>query len=434
MECQNFFNMKNTILDAIVVGAGVAGLSASYHLKKYGLDHIVFDRGRIGESWRSQRWDSFRLNSINKLNSLPGMAYEGSDAGAFSAAREYISSLEGYVSDHDLPVLENSKVISVEKSGDIFNVTVASNGIVKTYCCRNVIIASGYASEVMVPSFSKNISAAIKQLHAAEYRNAEQLPAGAVLVVGSAQSGIQIAEDLVNAGRKVYLSTSMVARVPRWYRGKDIMEWLKEMGFFDVRAQEIEDPAMLKMKPPQITGIGGSRYTISLQSLAKKGVTILGKTDIANDESVFFQKNADVHVKFADAFSKRVKEMIDGFIVKCQLPAELPQPDEADKPDENASCASSITSLNFKKDSIRSIIWATGFSGDFSYVKLPVFDDDGNLKHKNGIPVVPGLYFLGLPWLTARRSVVIFGIKDDAEFVVENICKQTAIEKKEIAI
>jgi putative flavoprotein involved in K+ transport len=325
-------------------------------------------------------------------------------------------------------------VISIEKPAEIFNITVASAGTIKKYFSRNVIIASGYASEIKIPSFSKNISANIKQLHTSEYRNPGQLPAGAVLVVGSAQSGVQIAEDLVDAGRKVYLSTSMVARVPRWYRGKDIMEWLIDMKFFDMRAEEIQDPAMLKMKAPQVTGTGGSRYTISLQSLAKKGVIILGRTDNADKENIFFQANAAMYVKFADEFSKKVKEMIDGFILKCQLNAQPPQPDEADKPDENADCASSITSLNFEKDNISSIIWSTGFSGDFSYIKLPVFDNAGNLMHNDGIPSISGLYFLGYPWLTARRSVLIFGIKDDAKFVVESICDQAVIKDQTFPI
>jgi putative flavoprotein involved in K+ transport len=397
-------------------------------LKKKGLNHIVFERGKIGESWRSQRWDSFRLNSLNKLNTLAGVEYKGNDPLGFDSATEYISSFEEYVAIYDLPISERSKVISIEKPGEFFNVAVSKNNGIKNYSCKHVIIASGYASEIKTPSFSKNISRNIKQLHTSEYRNPKELPDGAVLVVGSAQSGVQIAEDLADAGRKVYLSTSMVARVPRWYRGRDIMEWLIDMKFFDMRAEDIKDPAMLKMKPPQITGIGGSRYTISLQSLAKRGVVIVGKTEDADAHNVFFQPNAAMHVKFADGFSKNVKEMIDGFILKNQLRAEPSQPDVNDEPDENASCASSLTSLNFEEDNISSVIWSTGFSGDFSYIKLPVFDEEGNLKHSNGLPPVSGLYFIGYPWLRGRRSVLIFGMKDDAEFAVNRIYNQSQAE------
>lgn len=413
--------MKNSVLDVIVVGAGFAGLSASYYLKKYGLDHLVFDRGKIGESWRSQRWDSFKLNSVNKLNRLPGLVYENDNPDGFDKAGSFISSFEEYVSKYDLPVSENCIVTSIEKPGEFFNVTVLSNNGIKNYSCRQVIIASGYASEKLIPSFAKDVPANIKQFHTSEYRNPAQLPEGGVLVVGSAQSGVQIAEDLVEAGRKVYLSTSMVARVPRWYRGKDIMVWLLEMKFFDMKAEDVKDPVMLKLKPPQITGTGGSKYTISLQALAKKGVVILGKTDRVDTKNIFFQPNAAMHVKFADGFSLKVKEMIDGFIVQNQIEAERPQPDEADRPDVNADCASSVDSLNFEKDDLRSIIWSTGFHGDFSYIKLPVFDEEGNLKQKHSASVIPGLYFLGLPWLRNRKSVVLVGIKEDAEFVVDAI-------------
>jgi putative flavoprotein involved in K+ transport len=413
--------MENAFVDVIVVGAGVAGLSASYHLKKSGLSHLVFERGRVGESWRSQRWDSFRLNSLNKLNTLAGAIYKGADQQGFDTAAQYVSSFEEYVSTHHLPIVEESRVISIDKPAEVFNVTVSCGNQIKKYSCRNVIIASGHASERKVPAFAKNVPDNVRQLHTSEYRNAGQLPAGAVLVVGSAQSGVQIAEDLAKSGRKVYLSTSMVARVPRWYRGRDIMEWLIDMKFFEVQAKDIREPGMLNMKPPQITGVGGNRYTISLQSLAKKGVIIIGKTENADARNIFLQSNAAMHVKFADQFSKNVKEMIDGFILKMGLDAESVQPDEADIPDESASCASSLTSLNFEKDNIAAIIWATGFAGDFSYIKLPVFDDEGNFKHEDGIPPIAGLYLLGYPWLRGRKSALIFGMKGDAEFVVERI-------------
>lgn len=423
--------MKNKIFDVIVVGAGYAGLSVSYHLKKLGSDHIVFERGKIGEAWRSQRWNSFRLNSINRLNCLSGLTYKENDPESFDTAPEFASSFSKYVSSFGLPVSENSKVTAIEKKGDVFHVTVSSNEGLKEYSGKQVIIASGHANEIKIPSFASNISAHIKQLHTSEYRGADQLPEGAVVVVGSAQSGIQIAEDLVDAGKKVYLSTSMVARVPRWYRGKDIMEWLIEMKFFEVKAEEIKDPAMLNLKPPQITGTGGGRYTISLQSLAKKGVVIVGRTETADEGNVYFQPNAAMHVKFADGFSMKVKEMINGFIEQTKLNAELPAIDENDRPDEDAACASSIGSLNFEKDHIGSIIWSTGFNADLSYIKLPVFDNEGHLLHKDGIATIPGLYFLGYPWLRGRKSAILFGIKDDAEFIANKIYEYS---KKNIRI
>ena len=413
--------MKEAILDVIVVGAGYSGLSASYHLKKYGLNHIVFERGKIGESWRSQRWDNFRFNSTNKLNVLPGENGEPENPDEFGTAPEFVSSLEQYVAKHKLPVLENSKVISVEKPGEFFHVAVSFNNNIKGYSCRQVLIASGAANEIKIPSLAKKIPNEIKQLHTSEYRNADQLLDGAVLVVGGAQSGIQIAEDLLLYGRKVYLSTSMVGRIPRWYRGKDIFYWVKDTKLYDIKAEELEDPKLLDLKPPHVSGTGSGKDSLSLQSLAKKGAIILGKLDSADEHNVFFQPNAAMHVKFADEFSEKMKKVIDDFIIENKLSAPAAHYDEADVPDAEAGCVSSITSLNLQGNNINSIIWSTGFDVDLSYIKLPLFDNEGKLKHKDGIPTYPGLYFLGYPWLRSRKSPILFGIIEDVEFVVDKI-------------
>jgi len=412
--------MKETLFDVIIVGAGYSGLCASYHLKKYGLRHIIFERGKVGESWRSQRWDNFRFNSTNKLNVLPGDK-ETDDPDSFGMVSQFVSSLEQYVTTHQLPIAENSKVILVEKPGEFFQVTVESNTNIKKYLGKQVLIASGAANEIKIPSLAKNISKDIKQLHTCEYRNTNQLPAGAVLVVGGAQSGIQIAEDLIHEGRKVYLSTSKVPRIPRWYRGKDIFYWIMDAKFYEVKAEEIEDTDQLNLKPPHVSGTGTGKHSLSLQSLAKQGVVILGKLDNVDETHVFFQPNAAEHVKFADEFSQKIKKMIDDHINENNLSVSPPHFDEADIPDVNASCASPITVLNLKENNINTIIWSTGFSADYSFINLPVFDKDGKLRHKDGIPEFPGLYFLGYPWLRSRKSPILFGIIVDVEFVVDTI-------------
>lgn len=419
--------MNNSVLDVIVAGAGQAGLSASYFLKKYGLSHIVFECGKIGESWRSQRWNSFVLNSANKLNVLPGDSYKGNDPDGFCPAGTFVSSLEEYAETFQLPVSENTKIISVEKDEEsgLFKINVLKNNNIGNYYCRQVIIASGAQNKKKLPAFAGSISSHIKQLPAGEYRSAGELPDGAVLVVGSAQSGCQVAEDLIDAGRKVYLSTSMVPRVPRRYRGKDVLDWLLEMKFFDVWKEETTDPAMLQMKAPQMTGKGDGTKTISIQALAKKGATILGKMENANEEDLCFQPNAVMHVKFADGFSGKVKSTIDEFILANQLAAPAPEFDAADIADADTSCASQITLLKAKENNISTIIWATGFKGDFSYIKLPVFDSNGHPKHQNGISDTKGLYFLGFPWLRSLKSALIHGIKDDAEFICEKVYHHT---------
>ena len=413
--------MTETLFDVIVVGAGYSGLAASYHLKEHCLNHIIFERGKIGESWRSQRWDSFRFNSTNKLNVLPGGDPDPENPDSFSSAPAFVSALEQYVKTNQLPVIENSKVISIEKPGEVFVVSVSSNNEIKKYSCKQVLIASGAANEIKIPSLAKGISKDIMQLHTSEYKNADQLPGGTVLVVGSAQSGCQIAEDLLHARRKVYLSTSMVGRIPRWYRGRDIFYWVREAKFYDIKAEEIEDPKMLELRPPQVTGTGSGRDSMSLQSLSKKGTVILGKMKDANENKVFFQQDAAQHVKFADEFSQNVKKMVDDHIIENNLSAPPAHYDEADIPDVDANCASKIASLDLKENNINSIIWSTGFDHDHSYIKLPVFDEKGKLIHKDGIPEFPGIYFLGYPWLRTRKSPILFGIIEDVKFVVDKL-------------
>jgi putative flavoprotein involved in K+ transport len=330
--------------------------------------------------------------------------------------------LDEYVSKHSLPVQENSKVISIEKPGKFFMVTVSSNDTIKNYLCKQVLVASGVANEIRIPLLASYISKDICSFHSGEYKNADQLSPGAVLVVGGGQSGIQIAEDLINSGRKIYFSTSEVGRIPRWYRGKDIFYWVKELKFYEIKLEEIDDPKMIDLRPPHVAGTSLSgRDSLSIQSLAKRGAVILGKMSKADEENVFFENNAAAHVKFADAFSNKIKEMIDEYITRNCLSAPSPHYDEADIPDPDAACASSITSLNLKENNISSIIWATGFHADYSYIKLSVLDEHGKLKHKDGVPDLPGLYFLGYPWLRNRQSPILFGIIEDVEFVVDKL-------------
>jgi putative flavoprotein involved in K+ transport len=412
--------MTKDLFDVIVIGAGYSGLAAGYHLKKHGLDHIIFERGKIGESWRSQRWDNFRFNSTNKLNVLPGEP-EPADPDSFSSAQAFVAALGQYVKANRLRVEENSKVISIEKPADRFVVSVSTARGTKKYFSKQVLIASGVANEIKIPSLSNNISEEINQLHTSQYKNADQLPEGAVLVVGSAQSGCQITEDLLHAGRKVYLATSKVGRIPRWYRGKDIFYWIRDAKFYDIKAEEINDPEILELRPPQVSGTGSGRESMSLQSLSKKGAVILGKMRNADVTKVFFNDDVVQHIKFADEFSGKIKKMIDDHIAANDLVAPAAHVDEADFPDVDATCASSIPLLDLKENNITTIIWSTGFDHDLSYIKLPVFDEKGKLLHKDGIPLFPGLYVLGYPWLRSRKSPILFGIIEDAKVLVDKL-------------
>jgi putative flavoprotein involved in K+ transport len=265
------------------------------------------------------------------------------------------------------------------------------------------------------------VSPHIVQMHAGEYRHAGNLPEGAVLVVGSGQSGVQIAEDLLYSGKKVFLSTSMVARIPRRYRGKDVLDWFTIAGFMDQRVHEVDDPDILTMAQPQLSGMGPRGKSVSLQSLAAKGAVILGKAIHMEEDLVSLQPDAAAHIHFGDDYSQRVKGMIDEYIGKARIDAPAPEPDPDDAPDEHAQYASHETSLNLKEKGITAIIWSTGFTGDFSYIKLPVFDDYGHPQHQEGLTDIDGLYFLGLPWMRKRKSGLIYGIEEDAEFICRRI-------------
>lgn len=416
----SIFHKMNTV-DIIVTGAGHAGVSISYHLKQAGISHLVFEKGKIGETWSSQRWDSFKLNTPNKSNLLPGMETFDGNADGFATADEFINYLRTFVNNHQLPVKENSKVISIEKHKDVFIAEVIQNGISSIYQCRQVVIASGAQNEIQVPGFAKNIDSSILQLHAASYKNPLQLPKGNVLVVGSGQSGTQITEDLISTDKKIFFSTSKVGRVPRRYRGKDIIDWLFGMGQYDIRTEEVKDHSVLRTRTPQLSGVGLMGKTTSLQSLAKNGVTILGKAANADAGSMYFQLNAAEHIQFADEVSLSTKNLIDKYIEQHQLPAPDAVTDADDLPDENASCAANISELNFKEHNITTIIWTTGFGADYSYLKLPVIDKENSPIHKNGISPVKGLYFLGMPWLISKKSGIVLGIKEDAKFIAEQI-------------
>jgi len=413
--------MPDPVFDAAVIGAGQAGLGISYFLQHHGMRHIVLERGRIGESWRTQRWNSFVLNSPNKFNVLPGDTYGGANPDGFDSAKNFVSYLEGYVSRLQLPVQEHTRVVSVERNSSAYHVTVLVHGATQRYACRQVVVASGAMNELKIPSLAKNISPNVRQYHAGEYRAHSELPDGAVLVVGSAQSGLQVAEDLIEGGKRVFLSTSAVGRVPRRYRGKDILEWLLMVGFYDMKTEDITDPKEFEMRQPLVSGVGPLGHTQSLQSLARRGVVVVGKVDSASGNVVNVQPNAADHIRFSDEVSRKIKALIERFIVERDLDVPQPEPDPADEPDTHAECASPMRSLDLKNENIGSIIWATGFGADFSYLKGSATDGRGRPSHRNGISNAAGLYFLGLPWLRKRKSGIINGIVEDATFIAENL-------------
>ena len=403
--------------DVVVVGAGQAGLSVSYLLSQAGIDHMVLERGKIGESWRSQRWDSFHLNTPNWSNGLTGMEFHPEEPDRFSDYGKLIAYFENYASKFELPIRQKTAVNSLEGTATGGYVLKTEN---TTYHANAVVMAAGSMSRPKVPDVLKSLPDDILSLTAGSYRNSALLPDGAVLVVGSGQSGCQIVEDLLDAGRKVYLCASRVGRVPRVYRGREIFKWWREMNFFEVRVEELDDTSIQFAPQPQVSGTNGG-HTVSLQSLARDGAVLLGRLRGVEGYLLELGDNLRECIEFANEKAWAFKQQIDDFIEQNGIVAEPPMPDlgEPALPDLNGS--DGWTTLDLRKSGVSSVIWCTGFDADWSWVHLDIFDDRGHPRHQAGITYSPGLYVIGFPWISKRKSGILYGVSEDAANIVNHI-------------
>ena len=415
-----------SFVPTIVVGCGYAGLAASHYLSLAGVEHVVLERGRIGETWRTQRWDSFALNTNNHVSAFPGQAYVGSNPEGFVLRDELIDLSERYTAQRGLPVRTGIAVTALETDPHegIFSLSTRSGGATEVFETRNVIVASGFQNERVIPPVSASIPARVLQMHAADYRNPGALPPGAVLVVGSAQSGCQIAEDLLEADRRLFLSCSAVARVPRRHRRRDIVDWIIDTGFWDVRLQDLEDPKMQFAAQPQVSGVGPLGRTVSLQHLKRNGAILVGRLAGADDATVYLDDNVAACVQFGDERSAFFKRMIDRYIDHKGVPAPLPDVDPEDVPDDGSAAAHAPAQVDLRTEGVSTIIWCAGFTGAFGWIHVPVFHANGHPKHERGVSSVPGVYFLGAPWLYKRKSGVLYGMNEDAEFIVRHIAER----------
>ncbi len=420
-------------LDGVVIGAGQAGLATSYFCKRRGIAHVVLERGRVGESWRMQRWDSFVLNTPNWLNGLPGDPYEGPARDEFYTRDELVSSFERYRRRFDLPVRLGVEVVSVEKADRAteFSVQVrTANGDSQVLTTRSVVVASGIMEKPRTPELAAKLPDSVASLHAGSYRNALELPEGVVVVVGSAQSGCQIAADLVDAGRKVYLCTSRVGRIPRRYRGRDIGKWFWDSGVYDVARSELEDPAELVAAQPQVSGVGRYGHTVSLQQLAHKGVVLLGRVVGVEGPWLILDDKLCEHIRFADDKSADVKRNIDAYIEAQDIAAAPVENDPADQPWTDFEATDTPRRIDLSEARVGAVIWCTGFKGDFSWIRLPVLDEQGTPIHERGVSPVPGLYFVGFPWLHKRKSGLICGVEEDAAHIAAQVGTRASAANK----
>ena len=402
--------------DAVVIGAGWAGLGVSHALLQSGIPHRVLERGRIGETWRRQRWDSFHLNTSNLHSVMPGDTYVGHDPDAVMPCRNFVALLEDFASRHRLPVEIAAPVCKLSLEGDGFRVALADR-VIKT---RSVVLANGTQNDPVRPQISRALPPDIHQIDASDYRNASCLPPGAVLVIGSGQSGGQIAEDLIRSDRPVYLATSRTGRQMRNYRGRHIMYWLVVSGIFDRSRAEMLADGPIATRP-----LTGSRATISLQSLSAEGVVLLGRMTGCADGVLGFSDTVADHVRHADDFAAQLRQKIDAFIARARIPAPEPQPDPAEVvapriPDPP------ILSLDMHAAGIGTVIWCTGFRGDFRWTDVPgLLDAYGQPVQEACFARVPGLYFPGVPFSVSRLSGTIHVVADEAARIAADIVRRT---------
>jgi putative flavoprotein involved in K+ transport len=411
-------------VEVVVVGGGQGGLGVAYYLAQGGVDYVMLERGRLGETWLSQRWDSFALNTPNWMNGLPGAAYEGPDPFGFMTHSELARSFEEYAERFGLPVRVGVTVTGVTPSDGEGRYLVAGetiDGERALYEADSVVIASGILQSPRVPSVSSRIPDNVAQLHTGSYRSPDVLPDGAVLVVGGGQSGAQIVEDLHRAGRVVYFSISKAPRLPRRYRGRDFMDWWLEMGLWDVETGDVDDPAVLTTTNPLVSGVGPLGHTVSYQQLARDGVRLMGRLEDVVGDEVITDDRVDEYVRNADAKSEELRNKIDVFIEEQGLTVAQPDLDPADKSLAADEQVDYLTRLNLNEAGVSTIIWCTGFTADFSWIDLPVTEASGKPVHHNGEAPVPGIYFIGFPWLSKRKSGVVLGIDEDARHISELI-------------
>jgi putative flavoprotein involved in K+ transport len=396
-----------------VIGGGQAGLSISWFLAQSGIDHVVFEKHRAGHVWSAERWDNFCLVTPNWQCQLPGFPYPGADPHGFMLRDEIIAYMDAYVASFNPPLREGVAVRRLQAGAQHGFALDAADG---PHTADQVVIAAGGYQIPVIPRCAEKLPGVIVQISSSVYRNPDQLPAGAVLVVGSGQSGCQIAEDLHLAGRKVHLCVGDAPRVARRYRGKDVVEWLHLMGYYDLPVHEHPLREGVRDKTNHyVTGRDGGR-DIDLRQRAVEGMELYGRLLDVQGDRLVLDDDLALCLDQADQVSESIKTSIDGFIAKKGIAA----PDEpryrpawvppAERPE-----------LDYRAAGIGSIVWCIGFRTDYSWVDLPVFNGRSQPIHVRGISPVPGAYFLGLPWLYTWGSGRFSGIARDAEHVAEHI-------------
>jgi len=400
----------------VVIGAGHAGLVASHFLSGRLIDHVVLERGEVANSWRRERWDSLRLLTPNWQSRLPGHRYDGPDPDGYMTMGEVTEFIERFAKVSGAPVRTGVNVTSVRPAGDGYQV-MTSNGEIR---CRAVVIASGACNEPAVPRFKDAVPASVEQLTPFGYRDPAQLPDGGVLVVGASATGVQLAAELRRSGRPVTLSVGEHVRLPRTYRGRDVLWWMDASGVWDQRYDEIDDLTRARRLPsPQLAGTPG-RTTLDLNALASMGVELVGRWAGVREGRALFSGGLRNVLSLADLKMERLLDTFDEWARTHGRDAGARPPE---RPAPTRVPATTRLQLDLRSGEIRAIVWSTGFRPDYRWLDVPVLDAKGQLRHEGGVVISPGLYALGLPVLRRRKSTFIYGIEDDAREVIDHLTR-----------
>ena len=391
----------------VIIGAGHCGLAMSQCLSEHSIDHVVLERGEVANSWKHERWDSLRLLTPNWQTQLPGYSYTGDDPDGYMTMPETIGFIEQYAEVISAPVKQNTTVTSVNTNGSNYNV-VSNQG---NWECESVVVASGACNMANIPAVAEAVPASIATLTPMQYRNPEQLQAGGVLVVGASATGIQLADEIHRSGRPVTLSLGEHVRLPRVYRGKDIQWWLDALGILDERYDEIDDIIRGRNIPsPQLVG-SPERSTLDLNTLTAMGVRLRGKLAGINDGKAQFSGSLRNACALADLKMVRLLNTIDEWSTENGLDGRV-DPPQRYAPTEVEE--SPPLMMDFVKAEIKTILWATGYYPDYSWLDVPVLDRKGKIRHDGGVVDSPGMYLMGMTLLRRRKSSFIHGAGDDA--------------------
>ena len=397
----------------LIVGGGQAGLSLSYLLKQQGVSHLILEQHRLGHAWRSERWDSFCLVTPNWQCQLPGFPYRGGDPDGFMLKDQIVEYMDAYIASFQPPAREGVAVTKVRRNGSGYRID-SSDGI---FHAEQVVVAAGGYHIPILPRDAGKLPSGVTQLHSSDYLNPAQLPAGEVLVVGTGQSGCQIAEDLHLAGRKVHLCVGDAPRVARRYRGKDVVKWLDEMAYYDLPVDRHPLGTGVRDKTNHyVTGRDGGR-DIDLRKFALEGMQLYGLYQGLQDGVAHFGDDLQRNLDGADAVYNKINDSIDQYIASHGIAA----PPQARYEPLWQPATDAPRTLDFNSGRIAAVVWCIGFRTDFSWIEAGIFDQRGYPRHERGVTAEPGLYFLGLPWQYTWGSGRFSGVARDAAYLTEKI-------------